>query len=327
MPKITQIVFWIMLLLVAVLLPIASGANESLLMSLIFMLIFIIYASAWNFLATSGQGSLGHAAFFGLGGYGFAVAAGLFGVPPLAALLVGGFFSALVGVLIGVTCIRMREWFLAMVTFGFSIIIETIVVELSAVDGVVLTGGHDGLQAAALIPISVPGYRMWEYYMLLFFAAAVVGVFYALKKSKMGLALEAIRENELEAKVMGVDVVKNKLVAFAVSAFFSGFAGALFAQHIRYITPELFRADNSFWPIIYSISGGLSSIGGPIVGTIVVKSLWDVLPQFGLNYERYVLIGGILVLTVIFLPKGFVSLPEKLWSLVQRLWSFLQRPK
>ncbi len=296
-------------LILAFLIPLIFGINQYLLTVLIITLVFIIYSSAWNLLALSGQASLGHAAFFGIGGYVSAIIASSLGLPPIAAILVGGLFAAFIGVLIGLTCIRMREWFLAMVTFGFAIIAHTITTELSW-----LTGGWDGLPAKRLIPITITNYIMYEYYIMLLIAVAVIVIIYLITKSRMGLALEAIRENELEAKVMGIGVTKYKLMAFAISAFFTGIAGALEVHHFGYITPEIYGMDISFWPIIYSISGGLFTIGGPILGTIVITFIWEVLRTFGLMYERLILIGVILVLIVIFLPKGLVSIPEKIKS-------------
>ena len=299
-------------LILAFLIPLIFGINQYLLTVLIIMLVFIIYSSAWNLLALSGQASLGHAAFFGIGGYVSAIVANTLGMPPIAAIPVGGLFAAFIGVLIGLTCIRMREWFLAMVTFGFAIIAHTITTELSW-----LTGGWDGIPAKRLIPVTITNYIMYEYYVILLIAVAVVVIIYLIAKSRVGLALQAIRENELEAKVMGINVIKYKLMAFAVSAFFTGIAGALEIHHFGYITPEVYGMDISFWPILYSISGGLFTVSGPILGTIVITFIWEVLRAFGLMYERFILIGVILVLIVIFLPKGLVSVPEKIKSRLQ----------
>ncbi len=296
-------------LLIAFLIPLIFGINQYLLTVLIIMLIFIIYSSAWNLLAFSGQVSLGHAAFFGIGGYASAIMAKDLGISPFATILLGGIFAAFVGVLIGLTCVRLREWFLAMVTFGFAVIAHTITAELSW-----LTGGWDGIPAKRLIPVTIANSIIYEYYIVLLIAVAVVVLLYLMTKSRIGLALEAIRENELEAKVMGINVTKYKLTAFAVSAFFAGIAGALEIHHFGYITPEVYGIDVSFWPIIYSISGGLFTIEGPILGTIIITILDEGLKSFGLTYGRLILIGLILILVVIFLPKGFVSLPKKIKS-------------
>jgi branched-chain amino acid transport system permease protein len=296
-------------LILALLIPLILGINHYLLTVLILMLVFIIYASAWNLLALSGQGSLGHAAFFGIGGYTSAIIAGSLWISPFVTILIGGFFAAFVGVLIGLTCVRLREWFLAMVTFGFAIIAHTVTAELSW-----LTGGWDGIPAKKLIPVTIQNYILYEYYLVLLITVIVIAIIYLIMKSKIGLALEAIRENELEAKVMGIDVTKYKLMAFAVSAFFTGIAGALEIHHFGYITPEVYGIDISFWPIIYCISGGLFTIEGPILGTILITLLDESLKNFGWTYERFIIIGLILILVVRFLPKGFASIPEKIKS-------------
>ncbi|MEA1957376.1 MAG: branched-chain amino acid ABC transporter permease [Euryarchaeota archaeon] len=309
-----NIKIWIGLLslVVALLIPLIFGINHYLLTVLIIMLVFIIYSSAWNLLALSGQGSLGHAAFFGIGGYTSAIIARSLGLHPLVTILAGGLFAAFIGVLIGLTCIRMREWFLAMVTFGFAIIVHTITTELSW-----LTGGWDGIPVKKLIPVTIPNYILYEYYAMLLMTVVAIVIIYLITKSRVGLALEAIRENELEAKLMGIGVIKYKLVAFAISAFFAGIAGALEIHHFGYITPEVYGIDISFWPIIYSISGGLFTIGGPILGTVVITFIWEVLRSFGLVYEGVILIGLVLILIVIFLPKGLVSIPEKIKARVR----------
>ncbi len=97
-----------------------------------------------------------------------------------------------------------------------------------------------------------------------------------------------------------------------VSAYFAGLAGALEIHYLGYITPEIFGVDISFWPIIYTISGGLMTLAGPVIGTIVITLLWDGLQTFGLTYARFIILGVILILVVIFLPKGLISLPDEL---------------
>jgi branched-chain amino acid transport system permease protein len=295
-----------LVLLFALVFPLGYG-SPYILNTLIIMLIFMIYASAWNLLALSGQGSLGHAAFFGIGGYASAIIARNMGLPVPATILVGAVFAAGFGLLIGITCVRLKEWFLAMVTFGFAVIAHTITAEFRSV-----TGGWDGLPVQKILPVTMENYQLYEYYIVLLVAIAVIYVISRIMRLRMYLAFEAIRENELEAKVMGVNVTKYKLIAFIVSAFLAGMAGALEAHHIGYITPEVYGLEISFWPIIYCISGGLLTLWGPIIGTAAITVIWEALKLFGWSYERFVVIGIILILNVIFLPKGFISLPEKI---------------
>jgi branched-chain amino acid transport system permease protein len=299
-------------LAIAIAAPLVFGSSAYVLTVLIIMLIFIIFSSAWNLLTYTGQGSLGHAAFFGLGGYASALAAAATGITPYITILVGGAVAALVGLGIGVICMRLKEWFLAMVTFGFAIIIQVLIASQFRE----ITGGWDGVAAAPLIPSSVPDYLLIIYLSILAIAIVVLVLFRFLLRSRIGLAFSAIRENELEARAAGIDPVRYKLFAFGLSAFVAGVAGALEIHYLGYVTPEIFGVDISFWPIIYSISGGLGTLAGPVIGTVVITLLWDGLQSFGLTYARFIIIGVLLVLIIIFLPKGFISLPDRLreWS-------------
>jgi branched-chain amino acid transport system permease protein len=304
----------------ALLLPFLTD-NMFIINLLVLMLIAIMFASAWNLLAFSGQGSLGHAAFLGIGAYASTLFAAKMGIPPLVTIFLGGAVAAVIGILIGLTCVRLKEWFLAMVTFGFAIIVQTLTVSVIAP----LTGGWDGIASARLVSASVPGYQIIEYFIVLAITiASVTGIWY-LMKSKTGLAFLAIRENELEARAAGIDPVRYRLFAFALSAYLAGVAGALQIHHIGYLTPEIYGVDNSFWPITYVILGGLGTLAGPVVGTVVLTIIWEGLKGTGMTFGRYVIIGVILILTIIFLPRGIVSLPEKVQELREK-WKRKKEP-
>ncbi|MGA2121821.1 MAG: branched-chain amino acid ABC transporter permease [Methanoregula sp.] len=304
-------------LAIAAALPFLSD-SMFLLNLLVLMLIFIIFASAWNLLAFSGQGSLGHAAFFGIGAYASTLIAVHSGISPFITIFLGAAVAAFIGILIGLTCVRLKEWFLAMVTFGFAIIVQTLTVSVLAP----VTGGWDGIASPRLISPAIPGYQLIEYYAVLAITIASLIAIWYIMKSRIGLAFLAIRENELEARTAGVDPVRYRLLAFALSAFLAGIAGALQIHHIGYLTPELYGVDNSFWPITYVILGGLGTLAGPVIGTIVLTVIWEGLKTTGLTFGRYVIVGLILILTIIFLPKGLVNLPERI-----RTWREGRRKK
>ncbi|HOJ95608.1 MAG TPA: branched-chain amino acid ABC transporter permease [Methanospirillum sp.] len=306
----------------AVFLPVLLGSNQYFRTVLILMLIFIIYASAWNFLTFSGQGSLGHAAFFGLGGYLSSLIAIQIKIPFIIAILAGAGLTTVIGLLIGLTCVRLREWFLAMVTFGFAVIVQTVIVisQLSPI-----TGGWDGYPVPKLIPGTGPASSLIEYYCILIIAAGSLLLFHLLLRSKIGLALAAIRENEMEAKASGINTVPFKLFAFGISSGIAAIAGALEVSHFGYISPEIFGTDISFWPVVYSITGGLGTLAGPIIGTIVVSFIWEGLNALGLTYERFIVIGLLLILTIIFLPKGLVSLPDAVHAWKKRGFQMRKR--
>jgi branched-chain amino acid transport system permease protein len=272
------------------------------------MLIFIIFSSAWNLLACSGQGSLGHAAFFGIGAYASTLIAVKSGVSPYITIFIGAAVAAFIGILIGLTCVRLKEWFLAMVTFGFAIIVQTLTVSILAP----VTGGWDGIASPRLMSPDIPGYQLLEYYSILVITIASIIFIWYIMKSRVGLAFSAIRENELEARASGINPVKYRLLAFALSAYLAGVAGALEIHHIGYITPEIYGVDLSFWPVTYVILGGLGTLAGPIVGTVVLTIIWEGLKMAGLTFGRYVIVGVLLILVIIFLPKGLVDLPSRL---------------
>jgi len=303
---------------VAILLPFVTG-NLFLLNLLSLLLIFIIFSSAWNLLACSGQGSLGHAAFFGIGAYASTLIAVKSGVSPYITIFIGAAVAAFIGILIGLTCVRLKEWFLAMVTFGFAIIVQTLTVSILAP----VTGGWDGIASPRLMSPAIPGYQLLEYYSILVITIASIIFIWYIMKSRIGLAFSAIRENELEARASGINPVKYRLLAFALSAYLAGVAGALEIHHIGYITPEIYGVDLSFWPVTYVIFGGLGTLAGPIVGTIVLTFIWEGLKMAGLTFGRYVIVGVLLILVIIFLPKGLVNLPDRL----QAWWNTRKKKK
>jgi branched-chain amino acid transport system permease protein len=302
----------------AVIAPFLSG-NLFILNLLSLMLIFIIFASAWNLLVYSGQGSLGHAAFFGIGAYASTLIAVNSGISPYISIFLGAAVAAGIGILIGLTCVRLKEWFLAMVTFGFAIIVQTITVSLLTP----ITGGWDGIASPRLLSPVIPGYQMIEYYSILMITIASIVLIWYILKSRIGLAFSAIRENELEARAAGVDPVRYRLLAFALSAYIAGVAGALQIHHIGYITPEIFGTDLSFWPVTYVMFGGVGTLAGPVIGTVILTVIWEGLKMAGFTFSRYVLIGILLILVIIFLPKGLVDLPDK----VQTLRKYYKKPK
>jgi branched-chain amino acid transport system permease protein len=295
--------------------------------------IFTVYASSWNLLASSGQGSLGHAAFLGIGGFVSSLLAINLGIPPIIGMFIGAFVSAGTGFLIGITCVRLKAWFLAMVTFGFSVIAETL---FSHFDDV--THGILGFRTPLLIPSGLP-----FYYFAVFVACISVAVIYFIMNSKMGLAFKAIHQNVSEASMIGINTAKYKLYAFVISTFFAGLSGAIYAHFLRYISVTVFAANNSFKPLMMSVIGGLGTIEGPIIGSIIMVFIDSLLPnvdsvlQVALNPLfpavsnvgpplRLLGLGIFLVIVVVFLPKGVTSLLHKMYHYLRRELKMGEKP-
>ncbi len=284
------------------------------------MIIFALYASSWNLLASSGQGSLGHAAFLGIGGFASALLATKLGMPPIIGLFLGGLMSAGIGFIIGLACVRLKAWFLAMVTFGFSVIAITIISQFDSV-----FGGMIGFPTPSIVPQVLP-----FFYATLVIVAVSIGVIYWVMRSKWGLAFRAVRENENEAKMIGINTGKYRLLAFVISTFFAGLAGGLYAQSILFIQISIFEPYYSFLPLIMVVIGGLGTIEGPIIGSMILVSINSFLPLTDKYLQplsplfpgvsnvgpplRLVGLGLFLIVVVIFLPKGITSLLHKAYN-------------
>jgi branched-chain amino acid transport system permease protein len=333
------LVAFVILALLPVLIP-----DSFFLYLLTMVCIFATYATSWNFLANSGQGSLGHAAFLGLGGFSSAIIGtrittalmGLLGatqmpigvlsvVIQVLVLLIGGLFSAGVGLLIGLACVRLKAWYLAMVTFGFSVIASTLSNQFDP-----FTNGINGFAPTTLVPTGFPFYIL-----VISFTAASVLSMYLLMKTRMGLAFRAIHGNEAEARMIGINTAKYKLIAFVISTFFAGIAGGLYVYFIRFVDNSIFSPANSFLPLIMSVIGGLGTVGGPIIGSVFMVSIEQTLrmPSVANAFHEslgsyfpgisnvgspisFLLIGIFLVVLVIFAPKGLISLFQKIYKLL-----------
>jgi branched-chain amino acid transport system permease protein len=281
------------------------------------MIIFALYASSWNLLAYSGQGSLGHAAFLGIGGFASALLATKLGVPPIVGLFVGGLISAGIGFLVGLACVRLKAWFLAMVTFGFAVISVTIVSQFDNI-----FEGMIGFATPSIVPQGIP-----FFYATLTITAFSIATIFFVMKSKWGLAFKAIHENELEAKMIGINTAKYRLLAFVISTFFAGVAGCLLAESQLFISTDIFKIDNSFLPLIMAVIGGLGTLEGPIIGSIIILSidkfssvLYPLVQPLNPLFPgvtnvgpplTFVGLGLLLIVVVIFLPNGITSLLQK----------------
>lgn len=281
------------------------------------MIVFALYASSWNLLASSGQGSLGHAAFLGIGGFASALIAIRTGMPPIVGLILGSLLSAGIGFLIGLACVRLKAWFLAMVTFGFSVIIVAIMTQFDNV-----FGGVIGFPTPMIFQQTIPFY----YAVLAIVTISMLAIFFVMK-SKLGLAFKAIRENELEAKMIGINTGKYRLLAFVISTFFAGLAGGLYAESSLFIQNSIFEPYYSFLPLIMTVIGGLGTMEGPIIGSVIIVSINSFLPLTDKYLQplsplfpgvsnvgpplRLLGLGLFLIVVVIFLPKGITSLLRK----------------
>jgi branched-chain amino acid transport system permease protein len=296
-------------LLVIVLLFIPAVLGEFYVGELGGVFIFAIVGVALMLLTGfTGLVSLGHAAFLGIGAYTNSVLLAR-GVPFAVTLPAAGLLTALAGVAIGIPTLRMSGLYLAIATLAFGSIVGTVFQKWTAV-----TGGFDGF--AVPVP-SILGLRIEGangiYYASLAVLAFVLWVTVNVLRSPMGRAMVAIRDSEISAQSMGINLALYKTIAFALSAGITGLAGALFAHYVRFLAPDAFDILLSISFVTIVFVGGLGSLRGAIFGALFVRLLpqaiaivRDDLP-FGIGRMPGLepsLFGLILVLVILFEPAG-----------------------
>lgn len=248
----------------------------------------------------TGQISLGHAGFFGLGAYGSAVLTSHFDMAPMPALLIAAAVTGGIAWAVARVILRLRGHYLAMATLGLGVIITIVLTNESA-----WTGGPDGMavDGFSIFGFSPSGERQWYWVFAgLLLGAVILGQ--NLIDSPAGRALQALHGSETAAAVAGIDVRGNKVSVFVLSATVSAVLGSLSAHYSGYINPGLAGFLQSTELVIVVVLGGMASIYGSLLGAVIV----GVLPQVLAGYEGWdsVTFGVIMVATMIFLPRGVV---------------------
>ena len=304
----------------AVLLALPLFIEDPYIMNIVILsLLFGVLACSWNLICGyTGIFTFGHQAFFGLGAYVSALLSMKMNLSPWLGLPVGGIAAALVGLLIGLPCLRLRAApYIAITTLAFAEIARIVCMNL-----VGLTRGEMGLWGIPAFPdLTLPGGleisfsggdRTGYYYIILFvfvISAALIGW---LMRSYVGLAFRAIREEQDAAVSLGIDRTKYKLLAFIISSFLAGVAGSFYAHYILILTPSsVFSVGVMSEIIAVVLVGGLGTFWGPIIGAFSLTVLLEYLRAFG-EY-RFMIYGAMLVATIMFMPKGVASklFPEK----------------
>jgi branched-chain amino acid transport system permease protein len=268
----------------------------------------------------TGQISLGHAGFFAVGAYGTIVFMAKLHLPFLISLPLGGLAAALLGFLLGLPALRLEGPYLSIATLGFGLTITRVIGRIQ------FFGGRQGLHAPEL---TIGAWHLSTdrdfYYLLITLTVLLTLVARNLIKTKVGRAFIAIRDADIAAETMGVNIMYYKTLAFAVSAFYTGIAGGLYAFVLRFIEPELFSLLMSILFLAMVVVGGLGSILGSIAGACLLSWLdlelrnilsipyiGDLLTALSKSYFsitgvsniQFILYGSIMVLIMLFEPLG-----------------------
>ena len=270
--------------------------NEYGVMIICIMLVYIIAVSGLDILfGFSGQISLGHAAFFVIGAYTSGLLNNYFGIPLIITIPFAAILAAAIGGLLAYPASKLKFHFLSLATIAFG----EIVYNFLYVSPGGFTRDYLGIN---VINISFLGnYTAW-YFFLLFFVLLALLCKYFIVNSHTGRAFTAIRENTHAADGMGVNVRKYKIIAFMISAFYTGFAGSMYVHLIKYISPETGKQKQSVLFLTMLLFGGSGSIVGPIIGVVIVEILLELIRP--LQEYKMLLYGILLLVVIVGLPGG-----------------------
>jgi branched-chain amino acid transport system permease protein len=286
----------IALVLVLLLFP-TVYPNSFALTILTFANIFAIVAASWDFFTGfTGRFNFGQALFFGIGAY----AAGFMNLDlkygPLLTIPLAGVIAVVIGIAFGYPTLRLKGPYFALATLIFPLIAGDLTFSLSSV-----FGGEHGLYGLTSISDSF----VVQYYGSLVMMIATVLFFIYLASSRLGLALESIRDDEGAAAATGMNVTRYKLIAYGISAFFTGMAGAYQAQLFKFVGPNTFSSNISFEVIAMTIIGGIATIVGPVLGAYLLVVVLDGL---GISSDLSILIYGVLLMIIVLsFPGGLLG--------------------
>lgn len=288
--------------------------------------IFIIAAMSLNLLlGYTGQLSLGHVAFFGIGAYASALTSVGFDVdifghtfahepwPVLVGFAIGTVVAGLCGYLIGKLSFKVRGAYFVIVTISFAE-----VTRLVALNWVDLTQGPLALTNIPPFTFDLPGigrYALWgkvsNYYLVLVVAVAAYVIIKRLVGSRIGRAMVALKENESLAVSVGIDATRYLVLAAVVSAALAGAAGSLYAHYVKIIDPDIFLFIYTVTMVIMVITGGKGTLAGPIVGGLIFGFLPVIVRSFAAPEVQWILYGGLMIAIVFLLPQGIVPAVER----------------
>jgi branched-chain amino acid transport system permease protein len=306
------IVFALSLPLVVWILPVSSFVITMLMQSSTYAIAILGMVVVLGY---TGQINLAQAAFFGFGAYSVALGTTQYGLSFWAALLIGALSAGCAGAILGLTTLRLGGHYLAMITISFQQIFD-----LVAVNWIGFTHGPDGISGIArpfLGPIVLSDDRAYLTLCTLTLYCLIVLVWY-LPKTRLGLAMRSIRENELASEVGGIYTLKIKVIAFTLCATFAGIGGGLFAGGFAYISPDNFNFSRAIEFLSMALLGGVQSAFGGVLGTTLLILLpeWlkQVPPDLQFIKDVYLAFYGLaVVLIMIFMPEG-------IWGLINKIW-------
>jgi branched-chain amino acid transport system permease protein len=304
---------WLVGAAAAIALPFAIR-NQFWLHLAIVVLMWTLLGAAWNVLGGfAGQVSFGHAALFGVGAYTTIILFLEGGIAPWWGIPLGGAAAALVSLPIGLICFRLRGPYFSLATLAVAEIVRLVALNWESV-----TAGPTGMLITSLPPVRLLGRAVnWEakepfYATVAALAFGALLATNALKRSRLGAYLVAIRENEEAAEAIGVDTVRAKVLTLLLSAFLAGAGGGFYAFYFRYVDPDAVCAIALSMEMVFiAIVGGLGTVGGPLIGAVFLTSIGETVREH-FQAGHLVFYGLFMMLVMRFMPEG-------IWGRLHRL--------
>jgi branched-chain amino acid transport system permease protein len=282
---------------------------------LVLLVINVLLVCSYRLLTLTGEWSLAHVVIMGVGAYGSALVAKRLAVPVPLAMLAGAAMAGLLAFLLSFPLFRMKGFYFLIGSFAAGEVIR-LIWKWSELTW--LFGGPKGIKLIPPFPdiklLSIDFYNPVNYYYLCLIVVAVsLVVLYRVEHSRIGLTFHAIHWQDKLAQSVGVDTFRYRMLAFVISSFFAGLAGALYAHYIGAIAPERFNVEEMVYVLIWAIVGGTATFYGPIIGVVTLTILNEVvLRALDVDEMRPMLYGAILIVSILFLPNGLESLVPKI---------------
>ena len=310
------ILLWVLgsLLLAAALIVLPRLLSLSQQEILVLLVINVLLVTSYRLLTLTGEWSLAHVVIMGVGAYGSALVSKKLALPVPLSMLAGASIAALLAFLLSFPLFRMKGFYFLIGSFAAGEVIRLI---WKWSDMTWLFGGPKGIKLIPPVPdmelLSIDFYNPVHYYYLCLIVVAIsLVVLYRVEHSRIGLTFHAIHWQDKLAESVGVDTFRYRTLAFVVSSFFAGLAGALYAHYVGAIAPDRFNVEEMVYVLIWAIVGGTATFYGPIVGVVVLTILNEVvLRALGVDEMRPMIYGAILIVSILFLPNGLESLVPK----------------
>jgi branched-chain amino acid transport system permease protein len=310
------ILLWVLggLLLAAALILLPNLLSFSQQEILVLLVINVLLVTSYRLLTLTGEWSLAHVVIMGVGAYGSALVSKKLAVPVPLSMLAGASIAALLTFLLSFPLFRMKGFYFLIGSFAAGEVIRLI---WKWSDMTWLFGGPKGIKLIPPFPdiplLSIDFYNPVNYYYLCLIVVAIsLVILYRVEHSRIGLTFHAIHWQDKLAESVGVSTFRYRTLAFVISAFFAGLAGALYAHYVGAIAPDRFNVEEMVYVLIWAIVGGTATFYGPILGVIVLTILNEVvLRALGVDEMRPMFYGAILILFILFLPTGLESLIVK----------------